>query len=305
MTVCFAAHSRPQALRADLLVDNTIQVTLMEDALRAASNGDQRDQARFASIAIEMMVDAYRTELGQSRKLAPEAKSRSSSWGLGMQRYIAQLEKIALSIDDHAEIKILKEPRDAIRILIGAEQVMINAPRPERQAEFERAIAKHACRYIECQGSGVTVEEKVANRSTSKDDGWVFRPDVPPMYSSSDGLHCMFSDPRHLKLKKDACNKLLDEIRLLAESLIALKTHGMTIEWTSIKIDQVGIGEPHRVRYNGRRAFVRLFLPGLMRAETVLQEAIPWIRANLHGRVYQHVVKLPDNLVYLNFTRES
>ncbi|MFT4582279.1 MAG: hypothetical protein ACI915_001759 [Gammaproteobacteria bacterium] len=305
ITVWWTAHARAQEFRADLLVHDTVQVTRMEDALRTVLTGDQREQARFASVAIEMMADFYRTELAQSRKIVPDAKSRSSSWGSGMRRYIAQLEKIALSIDDHTDIKILKEPHGAIRILVGEEQVMLSAPRPDRQATFEQAIADNVCRYIECPASGNTVEEKVANRSTRKDGGWAFRSDAPPMYSSSDGLHCVFSDSRHFKLKKAACHKLLDEIRLLTESLIALKTHGMTIDWNSIKIDQVGIGEPHRVRYNGRRAFVRISLPGLMRAEAVLQESIPWIRANLHGRVYQHVVKLPDNLVYLNSTRES
>ena len=305
MTAWCGAQSTSQQFRADLLVDESIPATRMEDVLRSVLNGDQRDQARFASVAIELMVESYRAELARSREAGSQSKPGSSSWGSGLRRYIDQLENIALSIDGYAEVKILKAQSGAIRILIGDEQVMLSAPRPNRQAEFERAIAEHACRYVECRGSGVTVEEKVANRSTRSDDGWAFGSDRPPMYSSSDGLHCMFSDSRHVKLKKDACQKLLHEIRLLAESLIALKTHGMTIDWKSIHIDQVGIGEPHRVRYNGRRGFVRLSLPALVRAEAVLQEAIPWIRATILGRVYQHVVKLPDNLVYLSSTLES
>ena len=57
ITVWWTAHARAQEFRADLLVDDTVQVTRMEDALRTVLTGDKREQARFASVAIEMMAD--------------------------------------------------------------------------------------------------------------------------------------------------------------------------------------------------------------------------------------------------------
>jgi len=105
--------------------------------------------------------------------------------------------------------------------------------------------------------------------------------------------------------KKDACVSLLFELRLLSESQLALKTHGEKIDWSRLSINHVGAGRAQHLIYNTTRRFVRVHVPNLMRTEAVFYEAIPWIRANLRGRVSQYIVKLPNELLYRKSRSES
>ena len=108
-----------------------------------------------------------------------------------------------------------------------------------------------------------------------------------------------------MTLKKNACLSVLREIRLLAESFSALRMHGKTINWSQLQIKHVGVGRPQKITYDDANGYVNIRLPGLVRADNVMRESIPWIRANIQGRVFRHVIKLPNKLVYLAPVTES
>ena len=219
-----------------------IKVTRYDNLIAQVLNGDGVDQARFAEIALEVLVNAYRAELRRSTKERAAQVSADSGWRIGTRRYVESLERIRLLIDRRRMIRIINESHGALRLVIAAEQVMLSAPRFNGQAILERNLADKACRFLVCGAHGLSVEERVANRSTRSDIGWAFAASSAPRYSGSDGLQCLFADRQHLKLKKDACVNLLFELRLLSESLRALKTHGKTIDWSRLSINHVGAG---------------------------------------------------------------
>jgi hypothetical protein len=284
---------------------SSISVTRFDDAITSVLSASSADQRRFAELAIQFMVDAYRTELGLTTFAATPSKSDVVTWGVGTRRFIDRLEGIAAAVANGQSVHIIKESHGAIRIVVGSAQVMLNAPRPNEQASFEHAIATSVCAYVMCSQIGNTPEERAGLLTSRLRSNWEFGPRSPPRYSSSDGLNCIFDDTRHLKLKKDACVSLLHEIRLLAESFNALKTHGKVINWSHLKIKHVGAGESQKLTYNSHKGFISIRLPGLVQSEIVLREAIPWIRASVQGRAFHHVIKLPNKLVYLTPTIKS
>jgi len=300
-----SAMASPRQFAADIHATQEIRVTRFDDAVASVIDGDAQEQARFAKIAIEIMIAAYHDELAPSDPTAGRAVADDTSWRLGTRRYVERLRRIAMAIRPGSPLRIIKEPHGAIRLVIGGEQVMLSAPRLREQANFERSIAENICRFTYCERRGTTVEERVAERTAGLDSGWAFARNAPPTYSSSDGLQCIFDDRRHLKLKKDACVNLLHEIRLLAEAIVALKAHGKTIDWRYLRIDHVGSGSAQKITYNAGGSFVRMHLPNLLRSELVWRGAIPWIKANLKGQLSQHVINLPEQLVYLTSTIES
>jgi hypothetical protein len=57
--------------------------------------------------------------------------------------------------------------------------------------------------------------------------------------------------------------------------------HGKTINWSQVQIKHVGVGRPEKITYDDANGYVNNRLPGLVRADNVMRESIPWIRANI------------------------
>lgn len=299
------AMASPRQFTADMVAAQDIGITKFEDVVASVINSDLSVQARFAEISIEIMVAAYMAEIERLNARAGAVSDQDPSWQLGTLRYIEGLRTIAASIQPGSAVQIIKEPHAAIRLLIDGQQVMLSAPRLEGQLEFERSIAETACRFSNCRIRPATIEDRVTERASRLDGGWVFGRKTLPTYASSDGLQCVFNDRRHLKLKKDACLDLVHELRLLAEAFAALNAHRKPIDWRALRIEQVGAGQEQKITYNSSGSFVRMHLPRLSRAVAIWRGAIPWMKANIHGRVSQHVITLPDQLIYLTSTNES
>ena len=305
MCISISASASPRQFTAALVRSEEIRFTKFDDVIASIIDSDPIEQARFAEIAIELMVAAFSAELERLREDAGANGHDYSSWDLGTLQYVERLRNIAASLDPGSRLRIIKAPHSPIRLVIGSEQLMLSAPRLEDQATFERDIAEHVCRFSNCSRRGATVEERVEERTAMLDSGWVFGRSARPTYSSSDGLKCTFADRRHLKLKKEACLGLVHELRLLAEAFAALDVHRKLIDWPYLRIEHLGAGKAQKVIYNSMGDFMRMRLPRLLRTEAVWRGAIPWMKANLHGKVSHYVINLPDQLVYLTSTNES
>lgn len=289
----------PDQTDANDMTQQRIQITRFDDVVAHISNADAIDQARFAKIAIALMIATYETELEHAAVDAPGASENEQRWRAGTRLYIDRLERIAASIHAASMVRIIQEVHGAIRLIIDGEQVMLSAPRPSNQSSFEQSIAENVCRMAFCPRRGTTVEERAAERSAALTSSWVFAQKSPPRYLSSDGLQCLFEDNRHLILKKNACVNLVYEIRLLKEAIATLRVNGKIIDWQHLHIDTNGPGNPVKVTYRSNGSFIRLHLPHLRRAKAVWRDAIPWIKATLQGRNSSYVIKLPAQLVYL------
>ena len=271
------------------------------DAVQWAINAGSSDRAKFARVAIESMAAAYEDEIQGSFGASRDV---DASWRSGTGRYIAHLLDIAAEIHARSAVEIITEAHGTVRLVVDGRQVMLTAPRLDLQAQFERRIADLFCDYSECSGRHISLDTPLPRQGIDGTAVHAYRHQAAARGSNADGLQCVFKDKRHTKLKNDACLGLLRELRLLAASFAALKAHGKTIDWADVDITHAGSAGPQKLMFRRDGSFVRVDLPGLLRAPATWREALPWIKANIHGRTVQHVVVLPENLAYLTTTAE-
>ncbi len=300
-----AVAAAAQQFTADLVHNTDLHVSRYDDVVDVLLESSAADQAQFASVAIALMIEAYEAELDRNVAESLPGGVEGSGWRAGTRSYVEQLRRIGQSIAARPAIEMIREAHGGVRLVIGHEQLMLNAPRIRDQAALERRVAEHVCRSFSCGEPGTTIEERVEQRMAQSGGAWEFGSNKQPAYASGDGLRCVFADQRHLRLKKNACINLVRELRLLAEALTALRARGETIDWHDLAILPAGPGNPQKIIYSTARRYVSMHVPNLLHAEAVWRQAIPWVRAHAIGREMQHVIDLPDQLAYLNPNQQS
>jgi len=274
----------PPLTRYDVLVERLAQA---DDALRR----------RYADVALGAIVATYSAELGGKR-----GQVAAAPWQRGTRDFVARLDGVRARLRAGAALDIVREARHAVRLIVDTEQVMVSAARPDRQATLEAAIAQALCDDLSCAADGVpTVDERVVVRERSLHGEWSLADRAPPLYAQEDGLHCVFDDMLHLRLKQRACEALTRELRLLEEALRAVFEHGGRVDWQHLRIG-VGAGggaaARRRVSYDATGRYFELDLPLLALAPTVVQGALPWLQTRLRGQPAIYVIAAPDRLVY-------
>jgi hypothetical protein len=254
--------------------------------------GDAAARGVFAEEAIAALVAAYRAETGKA------AKGKRPGWQNGAYAFIADLERTASHVPDARRIDVLYESHGVVRVIVDDEQVIVTAPRLSRQQNLESEIAARVCDRIGCETGTPSIEEQVAANAPEIKHEWSFEDKAPPAYQSSDGLECVFPDPRHLKLKKAACDALTRELRLLAEALKALLARGVAVDWGNLMVGHGADGDVRKVVYDRSGHYFQLDLPYLRHAPNVWLDGIPWLQSYARGHALGYVVALDDRLVY-------
>ncbi|MGH8598574.1 MAG: hypothetical protein ACREXT_18120 [Gammaproteobacteria bacterium] len=259
-------------------------------------SADLSDRRRFAEIALHELVAANLAEI--HRAGAQQSVTPNSRWQAGAAAYVATLERSLALVSDAQEIEIAIEPYGEVRLQIGATQVMLNSPRLSQQRAFESAILGATCAVIVCPEVVTSPAATVTAESRAVQREWSFSDQSPPLLSASDGLHCVFTDPRHLYLKGSACDGLMQELRSIADGLRAVTEHGGGIDWTALRIVRVDRGRAQRVVYDRGGAYFDLDLPRLQGEEAVWHGAIPWLQSRLRGYAANYFIKFPERMAY-------
>lgn len=273
-----------------------------EQVIASIRDGEASARIRFAAVALAALIRANRAEVartGRERNATPAQQRALARWRAGTETYVAHLEWIARELAGASDIQLVVEAGGVVRLIVGREQVMLTAPRLTGQDALEAEIAATMCATIECRRVDPTLAEAVADRNREVRREWVFGDRAPPLYSNSDGLHCVFQDRRHLKLKETACEAVLAELRLLAEGLRAISEHGRTVDWAVLAIRQAAPAAPERVTYDRSGHYFQLDLPYLGAADQIWRGAIPWMQARLRGQVIAYMISAPERLAYI------
>ena len=136
------ATASPRQFTTDLVAGPDIGISKYQDVIASVVDSDLGEKARFAEIAIEIMVDAYLAEIERPNAIGGATPGYDPSWRLGTLRYIERLRTIADSIRPGSTVHVIEEPPSAIRLVIDGQQVMLSAPRLEDRATFEHSIAE-------------------------------------------------------------------------------------------------------------------------------------------------------------------
>ncbi len=272
-------------------------MTRYDTFVDALPRADEDTRRRYAELALGALIESYAAELDGQR-----GGSAASLWRRGTRGYLARLEDVRARLRAGAPLDIAREGRHAVRLIVGDAQVMVSAARPAQQTAFEAAIASALCDTGACAGDEApTVDEAVVAREREMHGAWALGDRAPPMYTQDDGLHCVFEDMRHLRLKQTACESLTRELRLLEEALRAVFQHGGRVDWAALKVGAGGEGGGagrRRVSYDASGRYFELDLPLLAAAPGVVQGAIPWLQTRLRGQPAVYVIAAPDRLAY-------
>ncbi len=255
-------------------------------------HADLPRRKQFATIALSVLTQSMRTEF---TRVAPDGAAASGRWQTNALNFTAHLEHIATRIEAADEVAIIPDPQGVVRLAIDAEQVMLNAPRLSQQSRFEATIADLMCEEIDCADAAPAAADAGLEAPREVRTEWAFSDRGPPLLSASDGLHCMFSDTRHLRLKETVCAAVMQELRLLAESLRAVVEHGAVLDWSVLRV-QRGAGAEPQIVYDRAGNFFELELPNLVSHEAIWRGAVPWLQAHLRGYSGDYLITDLDRL---------
>lgn len=275
-----------------------LRLTRFADVLSTVMSHDALVQREFIAAALDVMIDSYLIEIRHLDELGAVDPAKQRSWRAGTLAYVRNLEKSLDAIDLGAEVFIAQETDGAVRFVVGAEQIMLHAPRLADQASLEAALVEQFCLREFCEQGRATIEDKTRDQMDNVSGRWEFSSKTKPSYTADDGLQCVFRDQRHLTLKRQACKSLIYELRFLAEAFKALKAKGARVDWNLIAINGQGNAKPSKVVYNGKLQFFHARLPHLRRAGGVLRSAIPWLQARSLGNPRTFVIQPPDIVTY-------
>lgn len=268
----------------------------------AATRGSAADRRVFARAALEALAKAYRDEVRVARRLARGRDDMPSlaAWARGAEGFARDLQAGLADLGPHSEVTLIRTEGRDLRMVVDDRQYIVDAPRPDRQLALEATIAERACLRLNCRAQPETLAERAQRRARALDESWSFGDDALPTFSASDGLHCVYNDRTHLALKRRVCEAVLRELRLVAELVLTLTQRGERVDFERLAI--VTDRGRYRVRY-ARYRQADVGLPVLAGAPRQLELARPWLEARSQGRVVNHYLNLPDEVIYATAAR--
>ena len=267
-----------------------------------AAGGTAAEQRIFARAALAALAEAYRDEVRVARRLARGRDDMASlaAWARGAEAFARDLDAGLARLGPRSEVTLIPAEGRGLRMLIDDRQYIVDAPRPDRQLELESAIAQRACLKLDCGSQPETVAERAERRAESLSESWSFGDGALPTFSASDGLHCVYNDRTHLTLKRRVCEAVLRELRLVAELVLTLTQRGERVDFERLAIvNERGRQQVRYARYRG----VDVGLPVLATVPRQLELAPPWLEARSQGRVVNHFLNLPDEVIYATAAR--
>ena len=286
------------------MAENPVIVSRFNFLVNEVMDGSKADRFEFARAAIAALITAHEQEVDLAYAIAVDVPGNTASlrsWARGTAAYIEQLKAHERNLLRGAAVSIVKDVGGDLRLIIGRASVSVSPPRVNEQLALEQEIAMLLCRYYHCETQPETLEDRVNRKTAELTQEWEFSDRKPPQFRSSDGLNCVYSDATHLKLKKQVCESALHELRLVAETLTAVRQRGGRIDYGRLKL-RTERGQ-QVLEYAGRYRSFNLRLPVLAQAPDVLTLARQWLRAHVEGRVVPHYVTLPDEVIYVSGQR--
>lgn len=262
------------------------------------AHADLARRKEFATIALSVLTQSMRAEFTRA---APGEGAAGGRWQTNALIYTAHLEHIATLIEAADEVAIIPDSQGVVRLAIDAEQVMLNSPRLSQQSRFEARIADLMCEKIDCTEPAPAVADVGIEARREVRTEWAFSDRGPPLLSASDGLHCVFSDALHLRLKETACAAVMQELRLLAESLQSVVEHGAVLDWSAFRV-QRGAGAKPQIIYDRAGTFFELELPNLVSHEAIWRGAVPWLQGHLRGYPGDYLITDLDRIASITGT---
>ena len=266
-----------QALAVEVRLDTPLKVHLA-DALKQAPFDQRR---AFVAVALDQMIAAYRIEL---RRVDGSGSARSGQWAKATRAWLGQLESQRANLDRSASVQVVAELLGPLRLVVDGSPIIVSGPDIIDQEQLEENILTEYCSRWICDFPEETMAERIHRQARDTPGQWSLGDRYGAVFETADGLRCLFENMSDLGRKRDVCERLFEELRVLGDSLYELLAQGFTVDWDYVQLRGAAVAENRSLVLNHAGDYLPL-QPGLLDERAALWfQARPWIEARAEGR---------------------
>ncbi len=263
---------------------NSQATSIQQLALSLARRPEAK--AAFAVDALSEMAASLDAETALARQQAHATDNARSlrRWIAAVDGYTAQILALAGSIDIGTPVALSVGKDNGLFIVVRGQSIMLSAPRRELQSSLEQMVINRFCSHHPC-------DESLRSRATATQVGvaasqprWRFGDAAGPSCVSDDGIVLEFSSSSRLGAKREFCQQLVSELRVIAFTLKQQKQRGVRVELDALKVYAIPAMAEHQLDFNTVGNSAQLILPVSYAMPQLLQQARPWIRARADNR---------------------
>ncbi len=243
-------------------------------------------KAAFAVDALTELAASLQSELALARQQARTLGDARSlqRWIASVESYTARMQSLANAIDIGTPVSLAVGRDKNLFIQVRGQSIMLSAPRRELQPALEQLVIDRFCSHHPCA-------ESLRSRATATQAGvaaaqprWSFSDGEGPSCVSDDGIVLQFDNASRLGSKREFCQQLVSELRVIAFTLRQQQQQGMQVELDALKVFAIPTLAEHQLDINATGNSVQLILPVSYAMPQLLQRARPWIRARVEDR---------------------
>jgi len=263
------------------------------DALRAIiahlARSHPTERLQFAAIAFEQLAETYRVETGSGATARDGDPANAGRWQRAAWAEITRLEQLAGQLPATADAVILLEAGLVMRIVVGTESVLLDAPRVSDPHTLPARVIERYCAIATCPAT--TPPRHHRPRAWA---GWSFGNREPPVLDTSSGLRFRFSDTAELRARQEAALELVTAFEQAADDLGWYVARGLIIDWTAFHL--APLPDSDRAVLVLDRAGT--YLPLALGWRDIPQDALRrWFRAKLSGGNLEVVIDSAETIL--------
>ena len=251
----------------------------------ALGEGDPSLQRDFATVALNLLIDALTAESDQARSemLRAQRPQKLMSWSRAVDRYVEHLVLLEDDLRLGLPVALSVQPDQTVVMAVADRRVLLTHPRADHQSAYEQAVLADFCGRQHCRQLTL-VSAAVDPVPLSVEDvatAWSFTYEGP--LCSARSLHLQFGPQANLGRARGLCRQLFAEIALFYRVIAGEQRHGVYIAWQDLSLTVAPGRSEHLVQLNARGDSIIAALPLLYTSEGLLAQTVPWGRAVLAG----------------------
>jgi len=286
LTALLAATPVPAAAPADgarVTLKSADEPSRLALLARQLETADQDRQWEFAAIMLDVLLDAYESELRAAmheHTSTPARTAKLSRWRRATRGLTAQLEAARLRLAEGATLSLYVDPRGQILLIIDGQAVVASGPRGMSDDAITATVLDQYCAYNDC--SALHAESPSSGTTGPMITGtWVLRQEMRPSYELDHELACEFESLEDRERKAQLCVALATEMAQIEEALRQAIRQGFFVDWRMLLVSPPGATAPYIV-LNRHGDHLRQELQLLNKVDgDEWQDVLEWIRHGL------------------------
>ena len=199
---------------------------------RALESRPASEQWEFANIALDVLLEIYREELGQSRNdrvVTQQRRAKLARWQRATANLIRQIETGRQRLLSGDRFQLLVDRQDQVLIVAGGTPIALSGFDDGSDRRLQSRLIEDFCAFNACSVlAALEREDKLVDLPAGH---WQLKQDAAPAYTIDGHISCQYLDISNRALKADLCRELALEVLTLEEGLARAARQGHDIDW--------------------------------------------------------------------------